>query len=249
MSERQTLNWPYMADITLQTPTRSSPYTYQALTQTNETLVVDQAAVAPLFVSDPDKAQSGYADFMDLADRMASQIDEQIETYVWQQHGDWDNFDGATIGGSAGSITVSLTNVDDIIRNVRKQIFTAKGGSLLDRNGGFIVWKPGDFEKLEGFAQANGFQLADQILRNGVKFGIRYGGFDHYVSNRLVSGHGAAGVKKVIKVGLLSATYGNLMVDEKHPNSLRGTGLVLSADYGVKTFNFGKSLIFDIAVA
>ena len=248
-SDIKNLHFPYLTDITLQTPTRSSPYTYQALTETDETLEIAQVAIAPIFISHADKAQKSYSDFMDLADRMAHQIDEQIESHVWDQYSAWDVFDGVDIGGSAGSITVSITNVAAIIRNVRKLIFSAKGGSLLKQNGGFIVWHEGDFEKLEAFAQANGFNLADQILKDGVELGIRYGGFDHYVSNQLNPGRCAGGVKKVIKVGVLKSTYGDLMVDPNDPGSLRGTGLRLAADYGVKTFNFAKSLVFDIAVA
>lgn len=245
------LNNPYLSDITLQTPTRGSPYTWQALTLTNETLTVNQVALHPIFIDRADLAQSGYFVQMELAARQAAQLNEQIETYVWQQHTVWEDFDGTDIGGAAGSITVSITNVDDIIRNVRKLIFTGKGGSLLERNGGFFVWKPGDFEKVEAFAQANGFAIADTVLKNGIKFGFRYGGFDHYVSNRTAGGRCAAGVKKLINVGVLRSTYGQIMVDEKDPNSTSGVAIVSRVDYGVQTFGAGvyTSLVYDIAVA
>lgn len=249
-SDMRILNWPYMADITLETPTRSSPYTYQALTQTNETLTINQQAIAPMFIHKADMAQSGYTQIMELADRQFAQLDEQVETYVWQQKGTFQYFDNASIGGAAGSITVNLANVDDILRNVRRLIFAAKGGALLNQNGGFFVWDPADFMQVEAFAQANGFQEADRVLKNGIPFGFHYGGFDHYVSNRLANTSSmAAGVKKIIKVGVLKATYGDLMVDEQDPGSLRGTGIVSSIDYGVQNFESTGSLVFNIQVS
>ena len=247
-SDIKNLHFPYVADITLQSNTRSSPYTFQALTETDETLEIAQVAIAPWFVSAADKAQKSYADYMDLADHMTSQIDENIETFVWKQYSAWDVFDGADIGGAAGSITLSITNVGAVIRNLRKLILTAKGGTLLNKNGGFIVWKPADFAIVEAFYQANGFVSADDVLQNGVKIGFTRGGFTHYVSNFLAGGRGAAGVKKVLKVGILKSTYGDLLVDAQDPGSLRGTGFRLAADYGVKTFNFAKSLLFDMAL-
>ena len=249
-SDRKNLHWPYLADETISTTgTRSSPYTYQALSETDESLEINREAISARFLHEADRAQKGYVEMMDIADRMARQIDESIETTLWQQYSGWDVFDGVDIGGAAGSITVSLTNIDDIIRNVTKLIYTAKGGELLAQHGGFFVWKPGDFEKLQAFYQANGFNTADEVLRNGVRFGFTREGYTHYVSNRIPAGFAFAGVKKQIKVGVLKSTYGNLMVDSKDPGSLRGTGLRLAADWGVKTFNFAKSILFQVAVA
>lgn len=248
-STARTIHWPFQDDLTVQTPTRSSAYTYRTLQQTDETLNINQVALYAVLLPQADLAQSGYADMMDLADRLAAQIDEQIETHVWQQYSAWEVFDGTDIGGSAGSITVSSTNVAAIIRNVRKLIFSGKGSSLLAKNGGFMVWHEGDFEKLEAFAQANGFMLADEILRDGIRIGIKHQGFYHYTSNLLPAGFMVGGVKKIIKVGVLTSTYGNLLIDPNDPAQVRGTGVRLAADYGVKTFEVGGSLVFNIAVA
>src|SRR3990167_2267447 len=129
-TDTYTFNLPYLADISLQSVTRSSPYTAQAIIQSNETLVIDQQRLAPMVIPQADYFQSRYSDFMQLAERQAAQLDAQVESYVWgaAQTTTFENFDDGSIGGSAGtSITVSISNIDDIIANVKRVIFTARG--------------------------------------------------------------------------------------------------------------------------
>lgn len=247
-TDTRVLNMPYLADITLQDVGRSSPYTFQAVSETNESLTINQARHAPFLIGEADLHQ-GYAFFMDLAARQAAQLDAQVESYVWQQNTDWENFDGVDIGGSAGSITVSISNIDDIITNLKKTIFAARGGELLGRNGGFIVWHPGDFAKVEQWAMASGFTFADEVLRDGIRFGFRAGGLYHYVSSRLDPGRCHGGVKGVVKVGILKSTYGVPKFLEDDPGQVAGVGIRSTVNYGVMTPLQWRSLIFDIAVA
>ena len=183
-----------------------------------------------------------------MADRQAQLVNESIESNLYAQHGSFYDFDGVFIGGASGSITVSITNIDDIIRNVKRVIRLANGDSLLQRNGGFIVWRPADFEKLENFMQASGFNSADTALKDGAVPGVRYMGLDHYSSNLLVATHLVGGVKKALHLGVLRDTYGQVMVNDKDPNETSGIGIVTRADFGFVLWNKMGSLVMDIAV-
>ena len=250
-TDTYTFNLPYLADISLQSVTRSSPYTAQAIIQSNETLVIDQQRLAPMVIPQADYFQSRYSDFMQLAERQAAQLDAQVETYVWgaAQTTTFENFDDGSIGGSAGtSITVSISNIDDIIANVKRVIFTARGAEQLGRNGGFVLWDPTRFALVEQWAMANGFGFADEVLRNGVRFGFRAGGLSHYVSTQLPSGRNVAGVKGIYHVGILKSTYGVPKFLKEDPGQIYGFGVVSAVNYGVLLPVQHQSLMMDIAI-
>ena len=98
--------------------------------------------------------------------------------------------------------------------------------------------------------QANGYLVADEHLRGGArKNGIDYMGVTHYSSNFLTGNHNVGGVKKGIHLGILKATYGQIMVDEHDPGQFSGIGIVSRVDYAVKVWQRMAGLIFDINVA
>ena len=90
----------------------------------------------------------------------------------------------------------AATNIDDIVRGIRRIVAVANGQELANRNGIFFVWRPADFEALEQFAQANGFNLADAALKSGIERGYHLLGADHYVSNSHAANHVMAGVTR-----------------------------------------------------
>lgn len=196
-----------------------------------------------------DLAQSTYLSQMDTADRQGVLMNEKIESLIFAQYGLLTTFDNTQIGGAAGNITVSSSNIDDIIRAIKREISEAKGDSMLERNGGFIIWRPADFELLEAFCQANGFSTADSALKTGVKGGFEYMGLTHYKSNLLTAGHLLAGVKKLFTVGVLKDTYGQIMVNEKDPGNVSGVSIVSRFDIGYKMWALTKPLVFNVTVA
>ena len=252
-TDTKVLHNPYLTDPTVQTGTRNSPYTFQAVTETDESITINTFKILPQFIDRADLAQSGYLKQMEMADRQAVLLNEAIETGVYADFANWTTFDNSTLtGGSAGSITVSASNIDDIIRGIQQQILTANGGAVLDRNGAFIVWRPADFNLLEAFAQANGFVTADQGLRSGIGAGFSgfdYMGFTHYTSNKLTSGALMAGVKKVYHLGIVKSTYGQIMVDDKDPLATSGVSVVSRVDFAGKLWTKVKPLIFNVVVA
>lgn len=167
-------------------------------------------------------------------------------------HASWTNFDNASIGGAAGNITVSVSNIDDIIRGIKREIREANGQSLMNRNGAFIVWRAADFEILEAYVQQNGFSTADMALKDGTVAGMRYMGVDHYVSNSHAAGHVFAGVKNVFHLGIVKDTYGQVVVDNEPATAagaVSGIGVVSRVDYAFKAWANTTGVLFDVLVA
>ena len=215
-TDKYTVNNPYHTDPSVSTLERDTPFTLASLSQTNESINVERSRVIAQQIDRAVLAQSTYADQMEWARRQAIVLDETIESFIYADHAEFTDFTNTAIGGAAGSITVSASNVDDICRAMLREIRQASGQGLLKRNGAFIVWHPSDFEQLEAFAMANGFVSSDNYLRNaaGAVEGLFYMGISHYTSNLLVDGRFVGGVKKAINVYLLNSTYGKVRVTD-----------------------------------
>lgn len=190
---------------------------------------------------------------MELAERQGRIIDEQVESAFLADYGSFTDF-GDTGGGALGlgstAITVSTSNIDDIVSGVIREIVTANGRDLAAQYGVGFVWRPADFEKLEKFLQSNGFNLADATLKNGIltEKGYYALGAYHYVSNSHTAGHVVAGVRKIETIGILKSTYGQIVVTQD-PNLQSGIGVISRVDYGLNVKAGLSSLIFDVNVA
>lgn len=253
-TDTKTLNNPYLTDATVQTGTRGSAYTHQDITITNETIAIDTFKILPQLIDRADLAQSTFVNQMELADSQGILLNEAIESGMLGQHAQWTNF-GDTGGGALGlastAFTVSATNIDDIIRGIKREIRVANGEAMLERNGGFIVWRPADFELLEAFVQANGFVIADGALKDGTNQGFKYMGMEHYSSNKITAGHLFAGVKKVFHLGICKSTYGQVVVDQEPAVSggaVSGIAVISRVDFKFKAWNKVTPILFDINV-
>lgn len=193
---------------TVTTVTRGTGLVASTFAETAETLDIATPRDLGLFVDLADLAQSPWTKPAELFDRIGALLNEFVETNVLAQHASWTDFDNASIGGAAGNINVSASNIDDIIRGVKRVIRVANGQSLMNRNGVGFTWRAADFEILEAFTQANGYASADAALKEGTVEGLHYLGADHYWSNDGAAGHIFAGVKKIQRLGILRGTYG-----------------------------------------
>ncbi|RLF07590.1 MAG: hypothetical protein DRJ64_02685 [Thermoprotei archaeon] len=246
------LHNPYSTDATVQSGTRGSAYTHQDVTFTDDSITINQFKILPQLIDRADLAQSTYAKQMELAAAQGTLLNEAIETAMLASHASWTNFDNASIGGSAGNITVSATNIDDIIRGLKREIREANGQKLANRRGIFIVWRAADFEILEAFVQANGFSTADNALKDGTVAGFKYMGVDHYVSNSHAAGHLFAGIKDTFHLGIVKETYGQVIIDNEPATgsgAVSGIGIVSRVDYAFKAWNNTKPVLFDVLVA
>lgn len=243
----------WSTEPSVQTVTRGTGHSMQTFVETAETLDIATGRDLGLFVDWADLAQSPWTKPAELFDRIGALLNEFIETNVLAQHASWTDFDNASIGGAAGNITVSASNIDDIIRGVKREVREANGQSFMNQYGLGFVWRAADFEILEAFVQANGFQTADQALKEGTVEGLRYLGADHYWSNDHTANHVFAAVKKVQRLGILRGTYGRAhTIDFPAGDSntyLSGRSFYSRVDIGHLTPTDHAGLTFDVAVA
>lgn len=240
----------------VQSVTRGTGHAMQTFAETAETLTISTGRDLGLYVDFADLAQSTWTKPAELFDRIGALLNEYIEGAVLAQHATWTDFGTASIGGggtSADPITVSASNIDDIIRGVKREIREANGGAMMNSKGVGFVWRAADFELLEAFAQANGFATADKSLVEGTVEGFRYLGCDHYWSNLHTAGHVFAGVKKVQRLGILKATYGRShVIDFPAADSntfFSGQAFYSRVDVGHLTPTGYATLVFDINVS
>lgn len=251
ISSKKVLHNPYQSNAAASSYTRGAAYSLAEFTMTDESVDIATGFVVPEFIDRADLGQTGYALQMERAVRQGEEINLTIEQAFVGDYANLTSFDNTEIGGGAGDITLTSTNVDDVVRAIRKKIAAANGQMEYSRNGGFIIWDPTTFEKLEAFAQANGFSVADSALRGGAKSGFDFMGFTHYVSNSLTTEtstlHVIAGVKKLYHIGIYSGTYGQLVITED-PNLQSGIGIISRVDYGVKAWTNTKPLLYNVQI-
>lgn len=238
---------------TVGTITRGTGVAGQTFAETAETLDIATGRYVNLIVDHADLFQSPWTKGVELFNRIGALLNEFIEANVLAQHASWTNFDNASIGGSAGNITVSASNIDDIIRGLKREVREANGQSMMNQYGMGIVWRAADFELLEAFVQANGFMTADDALKNGTVEGLHYLGVDHYWSNDHTSGHVFAAVKKIQKLGILKGTYGRAHTIEfpaaDSNTFFAGTAFYSRVDIGHLSPSAHVGLLFDVNVA
>ena len=238
--------------------TLSKVVTLIDVTQSSETLAIVTTNYDAVYLDYADQAQSLYAKLADLGDLLGKKIGERIETITLANHAaltDFGDLGAGAVGLGAGAITITANNIDDVIRGIIEQIQTANGFDLYIQNGGFATWRPSDWTALVTYMQANGFQFADEALRDGGRgrMGKEAMGLYHYVSTSHTAGHVQAGVRKIQKLGLLRSTFGKTYVTETPSSStagfLSGTAIHTRLDYGLTVQTNVKPVVFDVNVA
>lgn len=243
---------PYLTDSTVSTGTRGTGYTSVAVATTDDTVSITDYVYSAEHIDDADLAQKSFSDFMEIADNMGTMLNEGMETAMLLEHAQWTNFDNASIGGAAGNITVAITNVKKIITAMKTEIRKAGGADLAKRNGMFIQWRESDFEIVELLASSEGFNTADDALKNGIGQGFRYMGVEHYSTSKNVAGHVFGGVKKAFDVGIVKSTYGKMktIVNPVVGGAqISGVGLESRIDRKFKAWTKMVPVLFDILVA
>lgn len=253
-TDTKVLHNPYMDDASVQTGTRGSAYTHQAITEHDDSVTIDTFDILPQLIDRADLAQSTYVKQMELATSQGVLLDEAIETAMMAAHAQWTNFGdtgAGVLGLSATAIAVSPSNVDDIIRGLKREIRKANGESLMNRYGAFIVWRPEDFEMLEAFEQANGFNSADTALIEGTTQGHLYMGVRHFSTNKYAAGHLFGGVMNLFHLGICRSTYGQIVIDNEPATSggaVSGIAVVSRVDFKFKAWTKTVPVLFDINV-
>ena len=243
---------PYLTDATVSSGTRGTGYTSVAIATTDSSVTISDYDYSAMHIDDADLAQKSFSDFMEIADNIGTVLNEKMETSMLAEHAQWTNFDNSNIGGAAGNLTVSVSNIKAIIAAMKTAVRTAGGGNLADRNGLFIVWREADFEKVELLASSEGFSTADDALKNGIKRGFKYLGVEHYSSSKHTSGHVFGGVKKAFTCYVVKSTFGRMKTIVNPVVSsaqISGVGLESRIDRKFKAWDKMVPVLFDILVA
>ena len=257
VSNTRVISSSYMSTTpSTQAVTRGTGVALQTFAETAETLTISTGRDLGVLVDWGDYYQSPWTSKAELFDRIGSLLNEYIEAQVLAQHASWTDFGTLSIGGGGAAtdpITVSASNIDDIIRGIKREIREANGQSMAARHGMFFVWRPADFELLEAFAQANGFMSADKFLLGGTLEGLKYMGVDHYWSNDLTANHVFAGVKKIQRLGILKGTYGRASTIEfpaaDSNTFFSGVAFYSRVDIGHLVPTGHAGIVFDVNVA
>lgn len=244
---------------TVTTVTRGTSLALTDYGETAQSLTISTGRDLGLYLDLADEAQSPWTKPSELFDRIGALLNEYIESAVLARHASWTDFGTLSInagGAATDQITVSASNIDDIIRGVKREVREANGQFMMNQYGVGFVWRAADFEYLEAFVQANGYSTADQALKEGTVEGLRYLGADHYWSNDHTANHVFAGVKKIERLGILRATYGKAHVipfpagpGSGTNNFLSGTAYYSRVDIGSLTPGAHSGLVFDVNVA
>ena len=245
---------PYLTDSTVSVGTRGTGYTSVAIATIDETVSVTDYSYDAMHIDDADLAQKSFSDFMEIADNMGTMLNEAMETAMLAEHAQWTNLGdigGGALGAGSTAITVSLSNIKQIIASVKTQIRVAGGLELANRNGMFIQWREADYEKVELLATSEGFNTADDALKNGIKQGFKYMGVEHYSTSKNVTAHVFAGVKKAFWAIVVKSTYGKMKTIVNPVVStaqISGVGLESRIDRKFKAWAKMVPVLFDINV-
>ncbi len=237
---------------TVTSETRGTAYTYSDFTLTQDTLTISLYRAIPVFVDEADRHQQTYFNQMDIADFQGKKISEFLEAQMLAQHASWTNFGASDLTNTGdddtATITVSASNVDDLIRAIKRKLYANNGVERAIEKGIFIIWRAADYELLEAFVQANGFSEADVALKSGIPVGMRYMGVDHFLSTNHTANHLFAGIKGEGELGILRSTFGVVKFIED-PNNVSGLGIVSRLDYDWLFPTINNEFFMDINVA
>jgi len=257
-SDARVFNIPYMStEYTLQSGTRGTAYSHSDFTLTNDTLTISSTDIVSVFMDRADVAQNNVVRASEHGARQGQVIVERVEDLFLAQHAGWTNFGDNGAGGfglASALITISQSNIDDVIRAVKREVIKAKGSFLMRKHGLAFVWRPEDFEKLEASIQSQGFNLADDSLKKGVMMEVGYFwlGAYHYVSESHTANHVFAGVRQIQQIGLLSSTWGKINFNPNAVNAdgpLSGVSYEARLDYGFNPKAGLTTILFDVNVA
>lgn len=177
-----TLNRPYRSSLAVNTLGAEGNYSRQDITDTNESLTINQEKEVSFYIREIDEIQSNYKTRNEYADDAARKLGNQIDGDVL---GEYDQatdviglfeIDGTGSAGDGVGFTISTSNV--------LKAFIRAGRELDENNIGpesrFAVISPQVKQVLFEYLAGKDTNLADEVGANG-KLG-RWAGFDIYQS-------------------------------------------------------------------
>jgi hypothetical protein len=166
------VNFPYVNDVRIQSYTPGTDLTIDDYTATQNSLIVNQSKAATVRIDPQEKKQAKANYGIQLARQSAYQLMNNMDQGLFSE---MSSYAGNTI--AAG--TLSLSNIYTYLSQAKAQL--TRNNATDDTL--FAVLCPEAMALLEQNFVANGFNMADSVLKNG-KVG-QAAGFELYVSNNL----------------------------------------------------------------
>jgi len=178
LTDGDVIHWPYVSTVRVQDYTTYTDVTVDAGNAVDESMNIDQSRVATFKIDQVDKKQMKDKGFpAKMAREAAYALANDIDQKVLKEG--TDNANNSVTGG-----TLTVSNLYSKMTDAKAELVRAKGadGRL------FAVLDPERIALLSQTFVANGFDEADNSLRNGFKG--RAAGFDIYESNNLATSVG-----------------------------------------------------------
>ena len=168
----------------VQSYTRGSAMTIGAHAESDESLVVDQAKVAPFYVDDLDQLQSNFNLRMefgsDMAVMLGNNIDGKVLAEVANADHSIDDLDvNPSTGTSGNGFTLTTSNVKKMFLIAKRKLDVAK----IRQDNRYVVLSPHALEVLLDLLGDRATMLGDDVSKNGRVLEGKYMGFEIFVSN------------------------------------------------------------------
>jgi hypothetical protein len=254
----KTVHFPYRSLPDTSSYTRGAQYTPSDITVTDDTMVIDDSEIVAEFIDKADLAQNGYVNEVEMGQAQAIAINEDIEkTMLALRTQAGHSLNAGSLAGGTGTGNITVTggatgNIAELFRLARLQIAKSRGGlAYMKRFGMTAFVDPENYEKAVSFAQKNGFMFADDALTEGQV--PRLSGFTVRESNLLDSSgagnaHAVFAVNKMLHLGILNTTYGDIDVVE-NPERRSGVDVVSRIDRKGKIWNNMQNFVVEAKVA
>lgn len=244
-----TVHVPILGQLTVTAYTKGTDVTVQTLATTDEYLTVDKQYESSIYLDTIDKKQNKYSTQMEAMKEQMYAIKNQIDSDILAQVIlATDTVDAGDISGggaNGAAITLSTTNVFEVLSAARKKLATAN----VEDNGDYIaVVTPAVASIIEQKAIGVGFNLAEAAFKNG--YAGTVAGFKIYVSNNLdittnSRTHCYIGKNKMISAAMqISPT----VKTDSDPVKFGDIVKVLTV-YGIKTFYKNRQRFLDLHIS
>ena len=180
-----TIHRPRYSDVTVASYTKGTAFTVQDVTATDETLVVNQSKVVPVFVDRDDEVQNKYSAANEYTRRMSYALAEDIDSAFFREVANANlTLDDGDLGGTAG-VPATLTAATAL--NVFSTAYAKLSSNNVESDRAWaLVLDPIHISQIQQSSIANGFNVSDSMLRNGF-VSADYLGFKVLMSNNLRS--------------------------------------------------------------
>lgn len=124
LTDGQTVDRPYRADVAVENYTKGTALSAQDLTATSDQLTVDVIKAALVYVDNVDKIQNKYSAANAWADEIGRRLAISLDArFLYQAFSATDTIDDGDVGGTAGNgITATVNNIDDIFAAINMKL-------------------------------------------------------------------------------------------------------------------------------